>query len=94
MITITHPADADQRLDKFLKKYFREAPLAMIYKMIRTGKIKVNKKKQPQTYRLLEGDEIYVYVSDADILNMQTQVVAAPEVPRIKPKLNIIYQEK
>jgi 23S rRNA pseudouridine955/2504/2580 synthase len=51
-ITITHPADADQRIDRFVRKYLPNAPLGGIFKMLRTGKIKVNKKKKDQTYKI------------------------------------------
>ena len=44
-LTIDQPSDADQRIDKFLKKYLKEAPLGGIYKWLRTGKVKVNRKK-------------------------------------------------
>ena len=39
--------DAEQRLDRFLKKYFRKATLSHIYKMIRKD-IKVNGKRAKQ----------------------------------------------
>ena len=42
-ITITEN-QGNQRLDRFLKKYFDNAPLSHIYKMIRKD-IKVNGKK-------------------------------------------------
>lgn len=53
-LSITSPSDADQRIDKFLKKYLPNAPLGGIYKWLRTGKIKVNRKKVEQTYRIEE----------------------------------------
>jgi hypothetical protein len=40
-LTIEHAADAGQRLDKFVRKYLPNAPLGAIFKMLRTGKIKV-----------------------------------------------------
>jgi 23S rRNA pseudouridine955/2504/2580 synthase len=51
-LTISHPADAGQRLDRFVRKYLPGAPLGAIFKMLRTGKIKVNAKKKDQTYKL------------------------------------------
>ncbi len=49
-IHIDHPSDSSQRLDRFIKKYLPNAPLGGIYKMLRTGKIKVNGKKKAETY--------------------------------------------
>ncbi len=70
-LTITSPSDSDQRIDKFIKKYLKEAPLWGIYKWLRTGKIKVNRKKVDQTYRIDEGDVIEIYLSDDEIAGFQ-----------------------
>lgn len=53
-IVVNHASDANQRLDKFIKKYFPGAALGLIYRALRTGKIKVNAKKTEQNYRLSE----------------------------------------
>lgn len=66
-LTINSSSDTDQRIDKFIKKYLPEAPLGGIYKWLRTGKIKVNRKKVDQTYRIDEGDMIDIYLSDEEI---------------------------
>ena len=66
-LTIESPSDADQRIDKFIKKYLPDAPLGGIYKWLRTGKIKVNRKKVDQIYRIILGDQIDIYLSDDEI---------------------------
>jgi 23S rRNA pseudouridine1911/1915/1917 synthase len=71
-ITISHPSDAWQRIDRFCKKYLPNAALGGIYKMLRTGKIKVNGKKKDQTYKIEEGDEITLWMSDEEISAMQS----------------------
>ncbi len=48
--------EADQRLDKFLRKLMKDVPLGMIFKSIRNGNVKVNGKKSKQNYRLELGD--------------------------------------
>ncbi len=51
--------EADQRCDRFLRKYFKSSPeikLGDIYAWIRTGAIRVNGKKTKEEYRLREGD--------------------------------------
>ena len=70
-IIIQNHSDADQRLDKFLKKFLPNAPLGAIYKMLRTGKIKVNDKKKEQTYRLAENDEILIFLNDEELEKFQ-----------------------
>lgn len=58
--------DAGQRFDKFLKKLLPGAPLGGIYKMLRTGKIKVNGKKKERDYRMELQDEIKIFLTDEE----------------------------
>jgi 23S rRNA-/tRNA-specific pseudouridylate synthase len=44
--------DANQRLDKFLKKLLINANSSLVYKFNRKNKIKVNNKKQDNEYKL------------------------------------------
>ena len=59
--------DAGQRLDSFLRKIMPEAPASLIYKYIRTNKIKVNSKKPKNDLRLCEGD-IITYYGDSSLI--------------------------
>lgn len=53
------------RLDKFLCKTYQEIPMAGIFKMIRKGNVKVNRKKKKQNHRLQEGDRVRVWEATA-----------------------------
>lgn len=56
--------DADKRIDKFLLKALCGMPQSLLYKMLRTKRIKLNgKKAQPNTI-LCEKDIIELYISD------------------------------
>lgn len=55
--------DKDQRLDRFLKKYFDKAPLSMIYKMIRKD-VKINGKRGKEATLLAEGDVLQIYITE------------------------------
>lgn len=57
--------DAGQRLDSFLKKVMPCTSAGLIYKYIRTNKIKLNSKKPKPDTRLCEGDEIRYYGDSA-----------------------------
>ena len=52
--------EAGQRLDKFLRKYFKDVPLSAIFKALRKGDIRVNGTKKKENYVLELGDEIEV----------------------------------
>ena len=56
--------DAGQRLDKFLSKAVKGLPMSLMYKFIRTKKIKVNRKRCEQNYILQQGDEIQLFIKD------------------------------
>ena len=83
--------DAGQRLDKFLTKAVKGLPLSMMYKAIRTKKIKVNRARAKENQVLLEGDEIQLFIKDEffDLPQNDNSALAT-----IKPKLSIIYEDE
>lgn len=46
----------NQRIDNFMHKKFKNIPKSMIYRIIRTGKIRINKKRIKPHYKLKTGD--------------------------------------
>src|SRR5512139_4095053 len=51
---------AEQRIDNFLCKYLKGVPKSHIYRILRSGEIRVNKKRVDQTYRLQLGDQVRI----------------------------------
>jgi 23S rRNA pseudouridine955/2504/2580 synthase len=51
---------AGQRLDNFLIVHLKGVPKSRIYRIIRDGQVRVNKKRAKQTTRLAEGDEVRI----------------------------------
>lgn len=83
--------DAGQRLDKFLSKAVKGLPMSLMYKYIRTKKIKVNRARTQQSYILCEGDEIQLFIRE--------EFFASPESDngalfRIHHKLDIVYEDE
>ncbi|MGN1166760.1 MAG: pseudouridine synthase [Lachnospiraceae bacterium] len=62
-----HGNEAGQRLDKYLKKYFKEAPGSFIYKMLRKKNIVLNGKKADGSEKLSVGDKVKLFLSDETI---------------------------
>ena len=56
--------DAGQRLDKYLTKSFPLLPQSIMYKYIRSKRIKVNGKRGEINYKLQENDVISLYIND------------------------------
>ena len=82
--------DAGQRLDKFLTKAVKGLPASLMYKYIRTKKIKVNRKRCEQKQILLEGDEIQLFIKEEFFDSPEKDVGA---LDRIVPKLNVLYED-
>jgi len=80
--------ESDQRLDRFLKKYLRNAPLSYIYKLIRKD-VKVNGKRQNEDYVLLEGDLLKLYISDDEIKKLTFK----SKRQKAKKQFNVIYED-
>ena len=76
-ITIT-TEDSNQRLDKFLKRYFKEASSGFLYKMLRKKNITYNNKKADGHEMLQDGDVISVYFSDETFEKMQGVAASNP----------------
>ncbi len=51
---------AGQRLDNFLLSQLKGVPRSRIYRIIRSGEVRVNKKRARQTYRLEAGDQVRI----------------------------------
>lgn len=53
-------SDAGQRIDNFLMRILKGVPKSHVYRILRSGEVRVNGGRIAQTYRLVEGDEIRV----------------------------------
>jgi len=64
MNKLTIQADnANQRLDKFLLKYFNKATKSLIYKLLRNKRIKLNGARAEGSEILQAGDELTFYIA-------------------------------
>ena len=61
---VANENDASMRLDKYISK-IADIPKGLIYKFLRTGHIKVNKKKKDGNYTLASGDIITFFIDDS-----------------------------
>ncbi len=82
---IVGPNDGGQRIDRFLKKYFKGANLSFIYKNLRKKNIKLNGARAKEDELLKEGDEIYLYLSDETIEKFlkEEDVKKSQKLPKI-----------
>ena len=52
--------EAGQRLDNYLLRICKGVPKSHVYRILRSGEVRVNKKRADAAYRLLTGDEIRI----------------------------------
>ncbi len=57
---IVGPGGEDQRVDNFLLRHCKGVPRTHIYRILRTGEVRVNSRRVDATYRLSEGDRLRI----------------------------------
>src|SRR5271155_811228 len=50
--------EAGQRIDNFLMRHFKTVPRSRVYRLMRKGEVRVNRKRVDAEYRIQEGDEV------------------------------------
>lgn len=83
--------EAGQRLDKYLCKILKEAPVSFFYKMMRKKNIVLNGKKCTGKEMLTEGDQVKIFLSDDTFDKFQGTVkeTSYPYIP-----LDIVYEDE
>lgn len=81
--------EAGQRLDRFLRKYLKGAPLSYIYKIVRKD-VKLNGKRAGKDTILCEGDKLALYMKKEDIESFRPSEV---KVSSVKRTFEIIYED-
>ena len=59
LVTVDDNHDG-QRIDNFLKTQLKGVPKSLIYRILRKGEVRVNKKRIKPEYKLCAGDEVRV----------------------------------
>jgi 23S rRNA pseudouridine955/2504/2580 synthase len=82
--------DAGQRLDKFITKSTNGMPKSLMYKFIRTKRIKVNGGRAHENDMLSAGDLVEMYIPD----EFFSEKTAAVEYSKADISLNIVYEDE
>ncbi|MDH8678911.1 RluA family pseudouridine synthase [Fusibacter bizertensis] len=84
--------ESEQRLDRYLLKYFNNTTRSNIYKLIRKKVFKINGKRMTQEdYFLMENDILEIYLTEESI-----DAMVKPFVP-VKPEkigLDIVFEDE
>ena len=82
--------DAGQRLDKFIQKTVRGIPTSLMYKSIRTKKIKVNRKRAELNQMLAVGDTVQMFLNE----DLFSEKITKAELTSIDAKINVVYEDE
>lgn len=82
--------EANQRLDKFLLKYLNECPKSLIYKGIRTNKIKYNGKKPKGNEILTVGDEIKLFFREEQMATLESEKA----IKKVAIQFETVYEDE
>ena len=82
--------DANQRFDRFLRKYFENAPLSVIQKNIRKKNFKINDERAKADTYVYENDRIKMYISDDNYNKWLTRTDFKPT----DFDLDIVFEDK
>ena len=82
--------DASKRLDKFITQNCPTLPSSLMFKYIRTKRIKVNGKRAEISTRLNPGDTVEAYINDEFFVSKQPKYdfLSAPA------RLDIVYEDE
>ncbi len=83
--------DAGQRLDKFLSKTLRDLPRSLLYKAVRTKKIKVNRARAEIGQILKAGDTLQLFLAE-EFFGAPTDRSAM--LTRMAPRLSVVYEDE
>lgn len=78
-----------QRIDNYLAKVLKGVPKSHVYRILRSGEVRVNKKRISAEYRLQLGDEVRVPPIRI------AESASRPGLPTVKPRLAecVIYED-
>jgi 23S rRNA pseudouridine955/2504/2580 synthase len=84
--------ESGQRLDRFLKKYLRAAPLSLVYRFIRKD-VKINGARKAVDYMLEEGDELVLHIDDVRADELARRGTGSGARPRPRIRFKVCYED-
>ncbi|MGH8272738.1 MAG: RluA family pseudouridine synthase, partial [Gammaproteobacteria bacterium] len=83
--------DAGQRLDNFLAREWKGVPRGHVYRLLRTGQVRVNGGRRKPAYRLAAGDELRL-----PPVRIAERTPATGPLQRVSALLdsNVLYEDK
>lgn len=85
------------RLDRLLRKNLASSPLSEIYRLLRTGSVRVDGKRRKENYRLKEGEKVVVQSKTAELSKPKSGLKVLPDLvnrPVFRKNFKILYEDE
>ncbi|MBY5920969.1 23S rRNA pseudouridine(955/2504/2580) synthase RluC [Ferrimonas balearica] len=84
---------AGQRIDNFLRTFLKGVPKSLIYRLLRKGEVRVNKKRVKPEYKLADGDQIRI--APIRVAERDDTVAPSAKLEKVAQLENqIVYEDK
>ncbi|HKM02448.1 MAG TPA: RluA family pseudouridine synthase [Bacilli bacterium] len=82
--------DANQRIDKYLKKQLPKAPTSFIFRLFRLKDVRVDNVRVPQEYIIKNGDEITIFLTT----EQKNDFIVAYEFTLVRLSSEVIFENE
>ncbi len=82
-------SESGQRIDNYLMKHLKGVPRSMIYRLLRKGSVRVNKKRKKPEYRIEAGDIVKI----PPVRTTETGGIEIPASQSEKIKQCVLYED-
>jgi 23S rRNA pseudouridine955/2504/2580 synthase len=88
--------EARQRIDNFLMRHFKTVPRSRVYRLLRKGEVRVNRKRVDAEYRIQEGDEVRLPPVRIDAVDESGRLKSARPTSSLTELIEraVIFQDK
>ncbi len=85
------------RLDRLLRKNMASTPLSEIYRLLRTGNVRVDGKRRKENYRLKEGEKVEIQGNTAALSKQKSGLKVSADLvkkPFFRRNFKILYEDE
>ena len=88
--------EAGQRIDNFLMRHFKTVPRSRVYRLLRKGEVRVNRKRVDAEYRIQQGDEVRLPPVRIDAIDDQGRITPRQPSSSLLELIEraVIFQDK
>src|ERR1700722_4774941 len=88
--------EAGQRIDNFLMRHFKTVPRSRVYRLLRKGEVRVNRKRVDAEYRIQQSDEVRLPPVRIDAIDDQGRITPRQPSSSLLELIEraVIFQDK